>query len=86
MLMVVDPRRRCLLHQVVDEESVNWTTDELLEAFGCRASDKEVEETMLGGNKLKRSAVSTDYSGGSETSGSSGFSEDHAGEISEKDG
>ncbi|EGO24515.1 hypothetical protein SERLADRAFT_467954 [Serpula lacrymans var. lacrymans S7.9] len=48
MLLDKDPRRRPSLHSVVDKESVSWTTNQLLEAFGCQASGNETEETVPG--------------------------------------
>ncbi|EGN97074.1 hypothetical protein SERLA73DRAFT_154414 [Serpula lacrymans var. lacrymans S7.3] len=46
MLLDRDPRRRPLLHSVVDKEWVSWTTNQLLEAFGCQASGNEIQETV----------------------------------------
>ncbi|KAL5480148.1 hypothetical protein ACEPAI_1418 [Sanghuangporus weigelae] len=49
-----EPRHRPLLHEVVNEESVSWTTEQLLQALGCQPDENKVQVTIPGFNRLKR--------------------------------
>ncbi|KAL5522344.1 hypothetical protein ACEPAF_2201 [Sanghuangporus sanghuang] len=49
-----EPRHRPLLHEVVNEESVFWSTEQLLQALGCQPDENKVQVTIPGFNRLKR--------------------------------
>ncbi|KAL5480150.1 hypothetical protein ACEPAI_1420 [Sanghuangporus weigelae] len=60
LLMDSEPRRRPLLHEVVDEEPYFWTSRRLIHALKSQVSSDKAQDTALEGSKLKRTRDDAD--------------------------
>ncbi|KAL5512302.1 hypothetical protein ACEPAG_3294 [Sanghuangporus baumii] len=63
LLMDNEPRRRPLLHEVVDEEPYFWTSRRLIYALKSQVGSDKAQDVALEGSKLKRTRDDVDQLG-----------------------